>query len=158
MKKAGIEFANYYLRVFTMAHFFNVLQQAKVTQGKWLELDRIITLHIGRLLEGQLPTGLSECHTHLSVRMGIIASAFARTQRASTNSSREIGQGMKHLPNLSCPGARIFYTNTLKKLMEMFLRRLEAVTQEVGTETKKTQKRLLTALQLLTKYENSLHE
>lgn len=151
VEKAGITFANHHLTIFAMSHLYNVLQQTKAIQGKWTELDKIIQLHVGQLFAGQLPTRPSECHTRLSIRMGTTASAFARNQRASTNSSKNIGKGMKHLPKLALSEN----SETLrdyagrKEPVKKSLHRLEAVMQEGRTEKRKAQTRPLTPLQFL---------
>ena len=87
LEKGGITFANHRLTIFAMAHLYDLVQQTKVIQGEWPELDGIIQLHISQLFAGQLPTRPSECHSRLSIRMGTPANAFARNQRASRNSS-----------------------------------------------------------------------
>lgn len=149
MEMAGITFANHHLTIFAMAHLYNILQQTKVIQGKWPDLDRIIQLHIGQLFAGQLPTKPSECHTRLSIRMGTTASAFARNQRASKSSSRTVGKGMKHLPKfaLSESSEILREYSGHQESVEKSLHRLEAVIQERGTERKKAQK--TTPLQFL---------
>ena len=93
MEKADITFANHQLTIFAMAHLYNLLQQTKVIQGKWPELDRIIQLHIGQLFAGQLPTRPSECHTRLSMRMGTTANAFARNKERREVRQEKSGKG-----------------------------------------------------------------
>ena len=151
MEQAGITFANHHLTIFAMAHLYNVLQQTKVIQGKWPELDKIIQLHIGQLFAGQLPTRPSECHTRLSIRMGTTANAFARDQRASRGLSRVVGKGMKHLPKfaLSESSEILREYSGHKEPMEKSLHRLEAVMHERATDKKRAQNRQLTPIQFL---------
>lgn len=151
MEKARITLASHYLTIFAMAHLYNFLQQTKVIQSKWSELDGIIHLHIGQLFAGQLPTRPSECHTRLSIRMSTTANSFARNQRASRNPSRTVGKGMKHLPKLALSESSDLLREYAdhKEPMEKTLHRLEAMVHERGTEKKKTQKRRLTPLQFL---------
>lgn len=151
MEKAGIAFANHHLTIFAMAHLYNVLQQMKLIECKWPELDRIIQLHIGQLFTGQLPTRPSECHTRLSIRIGTTASAFARNQRASRGSSRLTGKGMKHLPKfaISESSEMLREYSGHKEPVEKSLHQLEAVIQKRDTEKKKAQRTLFTPLQFL---------
>ena len=140
MEKAGINLANHHLSIFAMAHLYNICRQTKTIQGEWPELDRIIQLHIGQLFAGQLPTRPSECHTRLSMRMGITANASARSQRerAFKNISlmaRVTGKDMRHQPKLALSESSEILReySAHKEPIEKSLLRLEAI-QARGTE------------------------
>ena len=151
-EKAGIAFANHHLTIYAMAHLYNILQQTRTAQGRWLELDRIIQLYIGQLFAGQLPTKPSECHTRLSIRMGTTAGAFAPNQRATNrNPRRPAGEGMKHQPKFAMSESSEILRDysSRKYAMGKSLQRLEAVIKAKSTE-KKAAKRQLTPLQFLT--------
>ena len=155
MEIAGIKLANHHLTIFAVAHLYNALQQTKVVQGKWPELDQIIELHIGQLFAGKLPTKPSECHTRLSVRMGASASDFARNRRTTTRPQGLTGKGIKHLPKFAISNTTQMLSDYSrhKEAPAKSLARIEAAIQEHtkvnSGPTRKLIRRHLTPLQFL---------
>ncbi len=155
MEIAGIQLANHHLTIFAVAHLYNALQQTKVVQGKWPEMDKIIELHIGQLFAGKLPTKPAECHTRLSVRMGASASDFARNRRATTRPQGLTGKGMKHLPKFAISDTTQMLSDYSrhKEAPAKSLARIEAAIQEYtkveSGQKRKLIKRQLTPLQFL---------
>ena len=155
MEIAGIKLDNHHLTIFAVAHLYNALQQTRVVQGKWPELDKIIELHIGQLFAGKLPEKPSECHTRLSVRMGASASDLARNRRTPTRPQRLTGKGMKHLPKFAISDTTQMLSDySHKEAPSKSLARIEAAIQEHpkvnSGKTRKPIKRQLTPLQFLT--------
>ena len=155
MEIAGIKLANHHLTIFAVAHLYNALQQTKVVQGKWPEMEKIIELHIGQLFAGKLPTKPSECHTRLSVRMGASASEFARNPRATTRPQRLTGKGIKHLPKFTISDTTQMLSDYSRhrEAPAKSLARIKAAIQEYtkvnSSQTRKLIKRQITPLQFL---------
>lgn len=149
MEEVGITLANHYRTISAAAHLYNALQQMRILEGRWPEMDHLIKLQIKPLFAGQLPVTPTEFHTRSSFQLGLSTRNFTQSANYSVirgASKREIRQ------IASTPTSNVFcqYFDR-KETLQNCLYRLEALIKEKerSGKSKKHIKSHFTPLELL---------
>ncbi|KAA6408554.1 MAG: hypothetical protein FRX48_07636 [Lasallia pustulata] len=161
-EQAGISLANHHTSIFAVAHLYNALRQLDVLEERWMDMEKIIDLHIKFLFAGQLPTTPKDFHSRCCLQLGVSAQNFARNQRPG-HMLRMWGAGKRGGPQIPCTKTTDIFRQYFagKESADRCLYQLKTLTMdEEGLKStpsnKSIPRRQLSPLQFLTRLQDWL--
>ncbi|KAJ9614531.1 hypothetical protein H2200_002668 [Cladophialophora chaetospira] len=119
-EQAGICLANYHLTIVWTAQLYAAMQQRKLLQGRWEELDKLIQVHISPLFFGSLPKSAKKSYYTFMMRIGATPSGgkFKKSEVLSVKALGGDRTGMK--PRLQAKASCLSISSTAIALCPWF--------------------------------------